>query len=172
MTKRTTRTPRCPACRARDFFDREIPPLSSGHHFYGPAIRTCRRCGAQWEPEPEPVDRLAPLDAWSAPCDNCAFRPGSPELEDVAAWRATLDSLRAGGGFYCHKGVVIDPASEHGFRYPADATQLRLCRGFLNAVRAWEARDPAYSWIRRHFGIPDDPSLPSGGSAEPTREAP
>jgi hypothetical protein len=51
----------------------------------------------------------------SAPCDNCAFRPGSPEQADTAKWKELIAKLRAGGTFHCHKGVPIAPESEDGF---------------------------------------------------------
>jgi hypothetical protein len=31
-----------------------------------------------------------------------------------------IASLRAGASFHCHKGVSIEPGSEHGFAYPND----------------------------------------------------
>jgi hypothetical protein len=31
-----------------------------------------------------------------------------------------IASLRAGASFHCHKGVSIEPRSEHGFAYPND----------------------------------------------------
>lgn len=48
--------------------------------------------------------------------------------------------MKAGGQFYCHKGVPIDPRSEHGFLCPHDRngrplpSKYRLCRGYLNMV--------------------------------------
>lgn len=58
-----------------------------------------------------------------------------PEQADTEEWKKTIASLKAGGGFYCHKGVPIDPSNENGFAYPEDGRnprKMRLCRGYLN----------------------------------------
>lgn len=153
--KREFKTPRCPACRARDLVDGELPPTAA-RGFYALKVRICRRCKCVWETEPEPVRRFDETFPWKEPCDNCAFRPGSPELEDKAAWTALLEKLKAGAGFYCHKGVPIDPTAEHGFRYPKDEAQLRLCAGFLAAVKGWEKKDSSYRWLCARYGIAPD----------------
>lgn len=148
---------RCPKCRSR--LIAEVPPLPEGidARFYGTALRACRRCKSVWEAEPERQDPDDPV-AWREPCDNCAFRPGSPETADPAGWRTLLAQLKAGSPFYCHKGVPIDPGSEHGFAYPLDRPgKMRMCRGFLNAVAAWE-RDGDYRWLNARFGIAGDPA--------------
>jgi hypothetical protein len=65
---------------------------------------------AWWEPLDkaliwDPSDQSASL---REPCDNCAFRPDSPEQADTAMWNELIAKLRAGGTFHCHKGVPID----------------------------------------------------------------
>lgn len=122
--------------------------------FYGPQIATCADCRTAWEPIDETLiwDRTDPCASLREACDNCAFRPGSPEQADTAEWKKMIASLRAGASFHCHKGVPIDPESEHGFSYPHGADgipnkrKLRLCRGYLSALgRWWGAAEPDQS---------------------------
>ena len=94
-----------------------------------------------WEPFSvadlsEPDDRFS---AFKTPCDNCAFRPGSPEREDPDKWQHLQEQIHLGGAvFYCHKGVpVADPGEDEShdhFKKPdgtLDLNQLRLCAGYL-----------------------------------------
>jgi len=122
--------------------------------FYGQQIATCADCRTAWEPVDDSLvwDRSDPCASLSQPCDNCAFRPGSPEQADVPKWKEMIAALRAGAAFHCHKGVPIAPGSEHGFAYPLDAdgkhakSKLRLCRGYLNALgKWWGAAEPDQS---------------------------
>lgn len=137
--------------------DRCCPQCGGGHvlvhdttamrplEFYARKIATCADCRIAWEPanEAHVWDRTDPCASFSEPCDNCAFRPGSPEQADTAKWKEMIASLRAGAAFHCHKGVPLKPDSEHGFAYPHDAdgkpekSKLRLCRGYLNALGKW-----------------------------------
>lgn len=138
---------RCPKCKNTTVKSEILPKeVAQG---YGPELALCASCGAIWEPIDEgqiwdESDRYCSL---SEPCDNCAFRPGSPEMEDKAKWRDLLAKLRAGSRFYCHKGVPIEPDAENGFAYPhkPDGTpnekRLRLCRGYLNVAGKWWAKD-------------------------------
>lgn len=60
-------------------------------------------------------------------------------------WREMIDHLKAGGRFYCHKGVPLAPDDPDGFAYSRlpdgrpNERKLRLCRGYLNALSAWWA---------------------------------
>lgn len=132
----------CPACNSESI----MRILSRDLDKYD----ACLECRAVWErlPTGEPYRRDGELLPFGEPCDNCAFRSGSPESEDKEKWRALLASLRAGGKFYCHKGVPLD-YSVHGgenvgFAYPVkpdgkhDTENMRLCRGYLNAWAKWE----------------------------------
>lgn len=108
----------------------------------------CRGCGAFWEslPAGEPYERDGEQIPFKEPCDNCAFRAGSPESQNRDKWRELLQRLKAGGRFYCHKAVPIDP--DGGFDFPTkadakailvpDEDRMRMCRGFLNAWAKWE----------------------------------
>lgn len=141
----------CPKCGSRKVA--HDPKLTFKGH--GPGIATCINCKAIWEPfDPAQIwDPSDPHCSFKEPCNNCAFRPGSPEQADTEKWKHLLDQLKCGGSFYCHKGVPIEPDAEHGFAYPSktislnvdgkpieknvgDVKKLRLCRGYLNAMMA------------------------------------
>lgn len=126
---------RCPSCLGL----RVAAAPFEGQDFYGHRLAICADCGIAWEPidEAHVWDRTDRYCSGKEPCDNCAFRPGSHEQEDRQKWQKLIASLKHGSGFYCHKGVPIDPGSEHGFKYPADRRQLPLCRGYLNAIGRW-----------------------------------
>jgi hypothetical protein len=142
--------PKCKSGRVLVHDTTEIRPLE----FYARKIAVCADCRTAWEPVDESLiwDPSDPHCSFSEPCDNCAFRPGSPEQADTAKWKEMIASLRAGASFHCHKGVPLAPDSEHGFAYPQDAdgnankSKLRLCRGYLNALgKWWGAAEPDQS---------------------------
>jgi len=120
-----------------------------GIKFYGRQIALCANCRTAWEP----IDGALIWDSsdlcasFSEPCDNCAFRPGSPEQANPEKWKEMIRQLRAGGAFHCHKGVPLDPEGEDGFAYPKHRPEkLRLCRGYLNALgKWWGAAEPDQS---------------------------
>jgi hypothetical protein len=116
----------------------------------GTRMSGCFACRALWEtiPDGETHRRDGELMPWRKPCDNCAFRAGSPESQNRVKWRELLARLKAGGQFFCHKGVPIEQATiAEGlieFDYPKgadgkeDPERMRVCRGFLNAWAVWE----------------------------------
>lgn len=124
----------CPKCASRATIDIDAP---SPKGFYSREVRVCRNCQTIWEPF-DPADMFDPaerLASFSEPCNNCAFRPGSPEQDDKEEWKKTIAALKAGGQFFCHKGVPIDISNANGFAYPEDGKnprKMRLCRGYLN----------------------------------------
>lgn len=125
----------CPRCASRRWKDVHQDATT----FYAETLRVCGNCGAAWEPF-DPADAFDgddPLSSFKHPCNNCAFRKGSPEQSDKENWDGMLLGMAGmGTPFYCHKGVVVAPAAEHGFEYPAggkDGGKLRLCRGYLNS---------------------------------------
>jgi hypothetical protein len=141
------RIKKCPACGSGNLMLRR-KSLSRGTFF-----DACRDCAAIWEsiPEGEHFKRDGELLAFHQPCDNCAFRPGSPESEDKKAWRELIEKLRDGGHFFCHKGVPIlelGAGSAASFDFPKgpdgkeDINKLRFCRGYLNAWLAWMRPGP------------------------------
>jgi len=98
-----------------------------------------------WEPfNPDAIwDRDDPLCSFKDPCNNCAFRPGSPEQNDAVKWKELIAQFDSGATFYCHKGVPIEPNAEHGFAYPDEgknSKKLRICRGWLNGFQRWTRR--------------------------------
>lgn len=111
-------------------------------------IRSCMECETAWEPyDPSAcIDPTDPVSAFTAPCDNCAFRPHSPEREDAKEWRRLTAYLEIGGRFYCHKGVPLSkqegqthdqpklPSGEH------DTAKMRLCAGYLAWWLGWQKR--------------------------------
>lgn len=131
----------CPRCASRSWAEPRIP---SPDRFYSEDVRVCRNCKTVWEPfaADDLIDpKHEPLGAFRHPCNNCAFRKGSPEQRDPEAFARLRAKLGwTGASFYCHKGVPVDPASEDGFAYPKDANgvgikrKLRLCRGYLNQL--------------------------------------
>lgn len=147
----------CPRCASRNTAD--VQQVITG--FYATVLRTCCNpaCGVSWEPF-DPAQLLdaahEPLGAFLQPCDNCAFRKGSPEQADAMTWERKLHELRMGARFYCHKGVPLSPESDHGFAYPEggrNPRKLRLCRGYLNAIVGPAMRRAGY-----HFPAqPDEP---------------
>ena len=141
---------RCPKCGSRRTLDVTVPATD----FYAEKLEACANCKAVWEPfDPAQLldAHLPQTSSFKEPCNNCAFRPGSPEQKDKAKWAELMASLKDNGRFYCHKGVPIDPKSKHGFAYPEkpvskelcpstmfeDVKKLRLCRGWLTM---WGAR--------------------------------
>lgn len=124
----------CPKCASRATVDIEHP---SPKGFYADTIRVCKNCKTLWEPADPSLmlDADDRLSSFLEPCNNCAFRPGSPEQADTEEWKKTIASLKAGGQFFCHKGVPIDIHNANGFAYPDDGKtprKMRLCRGYLN----------------------------------------
>lgn len=130
--------------------------------FYAETLEGCVNCKAFWEPfDPKQLldAHLPTTSSFKEPCDNCAFRPGSPEQSDPARWAELMASLKTNGRFYCHKGVPIAPGSKHGFAYPEkpvskelapgamceDVKRLRMCRGWLKMLdgqltRKWQSK--------------------------------
>ncbi len=127
----------CPKCASRRWGDVDQQVTD----FYARGLRVCANCGTAWEPF-EPGDLLdvdmPKTSSFTEPCNNCAFRKGSPEQRDPEKFAELRAKLAAAGSFYCHKGVPVSPESENGFDYPEDGKnprKLRLCRGYLNQLK-------------------------------------
>lgn len=132
----------CPHCGSGNTVDSTKVPDKQFDTRYA----FCADCGATWEQLPvgEPRDWREPLMRFAEPCDNCAFRPGSPEQREPEEWKKLLTELKAGGNFYCHKGVPFELDGEaKEFKYPLkpDGTyetgKMRLCAGFVAAWSKW-----------------------------------
>jgi len=94
----------CPSCKS----PRVHIHGDHGAKFYGREIAICADCRTTWEPIDKALiwDPSDPCASFSEPCDNCAFRPGSPEQADTAKWKDMIAQLRAGGTFHCHKLAI------------------------------------------------------------------
>ena len=100
----------------------------------------CLACKTIWEPF-NPADMVDDDDQYSSfkePCDNCAFRPGSPEREDKESWKDLLQHLQLNGiAFMCHKGVPVSQKEGESHDHPKtergvpDFSRSRYCRGWL-----------------------------------------
>jgi hypothetical protein len=114
----------------------------------------CRECSAVWEAYP---DNWCEDVVGAEPCDNCAFRAGSPEQLDGEGWKKLIAQLRAGQEFKCHKGAPILGVLDE--RKPGEAAQVefdagwvrrhgRTCAGFMRMV--WAMRAKGEDWAKRH----------------------
>lgn len=159
------RDDRCPACRSRRIVMMARSEFPS-HFEIDCDLQACLDCRACWEAFPASCVR-DPVCA--EPCDNCAFRPGSPEQTDPEKWKALIESLKPDqsyghftGRFFCHKGVPIDMTKGPGnFLFPQkpllmdgepvrkadgsivtteDPAKMRTCSGFLRMVWARAAK--------------------------------
>lgn len=105
------------------------------------ATACCWKCDTQWEPF-DPADLAVPdseTSSFKEPCDNCAFRKGSPERADPDEWRRLMADIRAGAVFFCHKGVPVskDPNQSHDHPKRPDGSydtdRMRTCTGYIVA---------------------------------------
>lgn len=153
----------CPRCASRKTVDIELPiklPNGEPQTFYARTVRGCLNCNTLWEPFDE-ADLLDEGERWSSfkhPCNNCAFRKGSPEQSDPVRWQELMDQLGwYEGRFYCHKGVPISAENENGFDYPdpPKPNKMRLCRGYLNWLNSQPMRAKAMIEKLREGNAPD-----------------
>ena len=107
----------------------------------GQSISGCIKCKCLWEPfSPDALSIPEDLNSiFSAPCDNCAFRPGSLEREDPIKWQELQESLilNPNSVFYCHKGVPLSREEGQSHDHPRcpdgsyDTDKMRPCAGWL-----------------------------------------
>ncbi len=97
---------RCPRCACRKVIRADFPTERCGS-FYARELAVCVNCRATWEPiDPSQIwDPSDMLCSFREPCDNRAFRSGSPEQRDPERWRELMAGLKGGASFYCYKGV-------------------------------------------------------------------
>jgi len=143
--------PRCKSIRISRLEPREGPQFLRKEPY-----DVCRDCGTVWEAyPPDWCEEVVGAE----PCDNCAFRAGSPEQADPAAWRELIATLRAGGEFKCHKGAPIlglDKAKKNSkgtytveFDQEWIARHGRLCAGFMRMV--WVLGEKGEDWLAARF---------------------
>jgi hypothetical protein len=122
----------CPTCRSRDTRVAMMPAKLAMSH--APTLTgVCVPCGTFWEAYPPGWTHDV---VGAEPCDNCAFRPGSPESQDKAEWKSLLAKLKAGGMFNCHKGAPILLGEDGSISFDERWVQLfgRTCAGFHRAI--------------------------------------
>ncbi|RJF94823.1 hypothetical protein D3874_03140 [Oleomonas cavernae] len=128
---------RCPRCLS---LRTHTVTFDQGGFYKGRQITGCVDCRSLWEPLPEGYRAFEAQWPFEKPCDNCAFRKGSPEQSDPETWAQVMANVKAFAGFYCHKGVPLSKGDDVGFAYPKkpdgtyDARAMRTCRGYLNAM--------------------------------------
>jgi hypothetical protein len=152
---RAYRPPRvCPNCKSICIERTTLPPTALSHR--ETAYDLCRECATVWEAYPDDwCEDVVGAD----PCDNCAFRPGSPEQQDPEGWKELVATLKSGQEFRCHKGAPIcgldksQPNDKGNFDIEFDAKWVqkhgRKCAGFMRLV--WAMRDKGEDWTARHF---------------------
>lgn len=106
-----------------------------------------RRCTC-WEPvfdAPQAdLDHDTPTGANTAMCHDCAYRPGSPEHDDLDKIGMLLYDLPAGkGNFFCHQGIRRAVAYRHpdGRQIPAEDGDYQppICEDNHQVQRAYKA---------------------------------
>lgn len=108
---------------------------------------------ATWTEETsDPVRELAPVPKRMAkPCDDCAFRRGSPE-RDGAEWPAIVESVAEGEPFFCHVGMLVDSGGRHvppaGFDDEGRPIGAPVCAGWARARRRLAAGTPLRRAVR------------------------
>lgn len=116
-------TPVCAGCGSADLL------LTDGCDTVYALCRACNRL-QEVEMRADPRFQL---------CDNCAYRPGSPERADPWGWAEHRDRhVESGAPFYCHKGLALDfdPAGKTHV-IPGEATTdeatRKPCAGWIAA---------------------------------------
>jgi hypothetical protein len=138
---------RCPRCKSTRIEHKRLMGTSHVETDYD----MCLNCATCWEAYPE---NWCEDVVGAEPCDNCAFRPGSPEQADPEEWKKLVALLKAGREFRCHKGSPIlglAPGSDSKVEFDADWVQKhgRTCAGFMRMV--WSMRDKGEDWFSRHM---------------------
>ena len=117
---------RCGGCGSRNLTTVKLPDrgITYGH---------CRECGRGQDVE---------LRDWpeATPCDDCAFRKGSPERSDPDKWAGLEELVKGGGTFHCHKGLPHDIATGSYAAPDAATGRVTVCAGWIGAHVAYLRR--------------------------------
>ena len=136
---------RCPRCFGRRTSVQTAPAVGLSH--LPTLVGVCIDCETTWEAYPPGWKHDA---VEGEPCDNCAFRQGSPESQEKEAWKSLLAKLRAGQEFKCHKGapIITDPAAST-IEFDAEWVRRkgRTCVGFLRMVWQWG------DWLENRYAV-------------------
>lgn len=119
----------CPHCGSGEVFEGTTIQAHAGPvHIDG-----CASCQKVWERETRANPGLEP-------CSNCAFLPGSPEMESGKMWEIIRATLEGPGIFYCHRRVPFSIADGRngGFEHQIDGSGRRCtnaspCAGWIKA---------------------------------------
>ncbi|MBV7408754.1 hypothetical protein [Maritimibacter sp. DP1N21-5] len=113
---------RCGACGSRNMKTTILPDS-------GTLMGRCLECGRVQDVETRDWPE-------STPCDDCAFRKGSPERADPYRWAQMEEIVREGPAFHCHKGLRRD-IDTGAYDMPDRRTgRVTVCAGWLNAHAA------------------------------------
>lgn len=101
----------------------------------------CGDCNQLYVPDfrPEPLKQM---------CDDCAFRPGSPERSDAYKWMQIIEAtiIEQQHPFHCHKGLACElDAGGSTIRYlrpDPGQKQLTQCAGWKAHLRAYKNGTP------------------------------
>ena len=98
-----------------------------------PRAAPASRCGRE-----DLIDQENALSIFRRPCDNCAWRKGSPERSDPDKWEHLQQQIHyCGATFYCHKGVPLSDEEGQTHDQPKlpngkhNTKNMRLCAGYL-----------------------------------------
>lgn len=123
----------CPNCWSENIALLDMPDS-------GDTVAGCIECQTLWEPfDPAALcDPDDPHSAFKQMCDNCAFRPDSPERQDPEGWTALIESMGYRGiPFMCHKGLPLSSEEGQSHVHPVledgrpDFERERPCRGWI-----------------------------------------
>lgn len=123
---------RCPFCRSQDLRGVELDESRE-------LVLVCMACASLFEPETR-------TDPCAAMCNNCAWRPGSPERADPWHWSLIIEqTIEAGQPFHCHKNLLAQ-LTERGYRFvaPGDLAQMTPCAGWRSRLAAYRAGVPLH----------------------------
>ena len=122
---------RCPTCRSEDVEKADAD---------GSPIAVCQNCATVVVPEmrENPAIEL---------CDDCAFRPNSPERQDPYKWAEIIEVTIVNGDhpFYCHKGLTCElHGTTLSYNRPEEGTRaMTPCAGWRSRMAAYRAGIPA-----------------------------
>lgn len=100
----------------------------------------CLACGQLFVPEHR-------LDPTVQLCDDCAFRPGSPERLDGYKWAEIIEAtiVEQIHPFHCHKGLACELRGQslHYLRPEEGQRPLTPCAGWRAHLKAYQSGTPA-----------------------------
>lgn len=121
----------CPACGSRNVIYAEGTTEACA----------CADCKQLYVPEhrADPAKQM---------CNDCAWRPGSPERQDEYKWAMIVEAtiVQQEHPFYCHKGLACEvdlKGSAVSYLRPESEEQLTPCAGWKAHLLAYQNGTPA-----------------------------